>query len=85
MKTLRVSLRQIGNSYGFVVPKPILSQMDFEGDVQMAIEGDALVLRKPPRPARAGWAEAAMRISQKQEDVLVMGEFPNDDDADLKW
>lgn len=85
MKTLRVSIRQIGNSYGFVVPKPILTQMDFEGDVQMSIEGDALVLRKPPAPVRAGWADAARKISQKEEDVLVMGEFTNDNDAHLKW
>jgi len=52
---------------------------------EKSIEGDALVLRKPPQPARAGWAEAARRVSQKGEDALVMAEFNNDDDADLKW
>jgi len=43
------------------------------------------VLRRPPNPARAGWAEAARRIAEAGEDELVLGEFGNAEDAELVW
>ena len=51
----------------------------------MTVEGDALVLRRPASPVRAGWAEAAKKIAEHGEDALVMGEFGNADDRDLMW
>jgi antitoxin MazE len=51
----------------------------------MAIEGDALVLRRPASPARTGWAEAARKIAEAGDDALVMGEFGNAADAELAW
>lgn len=84
MKVLHVAVRQIGNSHGVVIPKPLLSHMDFNGEAEMSIEGDALVLRKPKKSARAGWALAAKDIA-RDDDGLVMGEFSNEADSDLKW
>lgn len=85
MKALHVSLRKIGNSRGVVIPKPLLSQAGLEEAVDMIVEGEAIVLRKPLRAAREGWAEAARGLAQKGGDVLVMGEFGNEADADLTW
>ena len=51
----------------------------------MTVEGDALVLRKPASPARAGWAEAARKIAEAGDDRLVMGEFGNAADKELDW
>jgi antitoxin MazE len=87
MKTIHVSIRQIGNSQGIVIPKPVMTQLGLIGEAgaEMTIEGDALVLRKPARPARTGWAEAAGRIAEAGDDTLVMGEFENAADADLTW
>ena len=87
MKTLHVSIRQIGNSQGVVIPQatpdPIGTQR--RGGAEMTVEGDALVLRRPASPVRAGWAEAAKKIAEHGEDALVMGEFGNADDRDLMW
>lgn len=82
---MHVTIRQIGNSQGFVVPKPVLAQVGLEGGAEMTIEGGALVLRKPAKPIRADWAKAAQRIAQSGDDELVMGEFANDADAELAW
>ncbi|MCX7180213.1 MAG: AbrB/MazE/SpoVT family DNA-binding domain-containing protein [Proteobacteria bacterium] len=82
---MHVTIRQIGNSQGFVVPKPVLAQLGLEGEAEMTIEGDALVLRKPAKPIRAGWAKAAQKIAQSGDDELVMGEFANDADTELAW
>jgi antitoxin MazE len=87
MRALHVSLRQIGNSQGVVIPKPVLAQLglDAKAGVEMAIEDGALVLRRPASPARSGWAEAARKIADAGDDELVMGEFGNDEDAELVW
>jgi antitoxin MazE len=84
---MHVSIRQIGNSQGVVIPKPILAQLglDAKAGVEMTIEDGALVLRKAARPARRGWAEAARRIAEVGDDELVMGEFGNTEDSELAW
>jgi antitoxin MazE len=85
MKPLTVAIRQIGNSQGIVIPKPLLTQLGLEGEAEMTVEDGALVLRKPALPARAGWAVAAQRIVQAGDDSLVLGDFANEDDKDIAW
>jgi antitoxin MazE len=84
---MHVTIRQIGNSQGVVIPKPLLAQVGLDGEegAEMTIEGGALVLRKPAKPVRSGWAEAAMKIAANGDDSLVMGEFGNAADAKLAW
>jgi antitoxin MazE len=87
VKTMHVSIRQIGNSQGVVIPKPVLTQLGLsaEAGAEMTIEGGALVLRRPASPVRTGWAEAARKIADAGDDALVMGEFGNAADAELAW
>jgi antitoxin MazE len=85
MKRTQIAIRRIGNSQGIVIPKPLLAQVGLEGQAELTIEGDALVLRRPARAARAGWAAEAKKIADHDDDSLVMGEFGNDDDAELSW
>ena len=87
MRALHVSIRQIGNSQGVVIPKPVLAQLGLDGKAgaEMTIEDGALVLRRPASPARTGWAEAARRIAEAGDDELVMGEFGNAEDSELVW
>jgi antitoxin MazE len=85
MKAMHVSIRQIGNSQGVVIPKPVLAQLGLSGEAgaEMTIEGGALVLRRPASPVRTGWAEAARKIAEAGDDTLVMGEFGNAADTEL--
>jgi antitoxin MazE len=87
MRAVHVNIRQIGNSQGVVIPKPILAQLglDAEAGVEMTIEDGALVLRKPASNVRTGWADAARKISEAGEDELVLGEFGNAEDSELVW
>lgn len=84
MQAITVTLRSIGNSKGVVLPKPVLAQAGLEGaaNVSMTIENGAIVLRGP---TRAGWAAAARALAEQGADDLVMGEFGNQDDAELTW
>ena len=87
MLAMHLNIRQIGNSQGVVIPKPVLAQLglDAKSGVEMTIEDGALVLRRPTGALRAGWAESAKQIGEAGEDKLVMGEFGNADDLDLVW
>lgn len=88
MKPTHVTLRQIGNSQGIVIPKPLLAQVGLVGEAsaEISVENGTLVLRKPRRAVREGWAEAARAIAEHGEDALVMGEFGNEgDDTEIVW
>lgn len=75
----------MGNSQGVLIPKPILAQLGLEDEVDMAVEDDKLVIRKPQKKAREGWAEASQAVAASGDDALVMGEFSNAGDAELVW
>lgn len=82
---MHIAIRPFGNSRGIVIPKPLLTQLGLEDEAEMSVENDALVIRKPAQAARAGWGESAKALAQANDDVLVMGEFGNEADEDLKW
>ena len=86
-KAMQVTIRPFGNSKGVVLPKPLLAQAGLgdEEVAEMTVEEGAIVLRKAARPARAGWAEAALALAANGVDELVMGEFSNEADAELAW
>jgi len=75
----------MGNSQGILIPKPVLKQVGLEDEAELKVEKDCIVLRKPHRAARAGWAEASRKIAASDDDRLVWPEFANADDADLEW
>ena len=75
----------MGNSQGVIIPKPFLAQIGLEDEAEMAVENDAIVIRKPLRKAREGWSEASAAIAGSSEDVLVWPEFANEDDEKLEW
>ncbi|HME81979.1 MAG TPA: AbrB/MazE/SpoVT family DNA-binding domain-containing protein [Candidatus Eremiobacteraceae bacterium] len=82
---MRAKIRRIGNSQGVILPKPIISQLDLGPEVEMDVEGDALVLRKARKNVRRGWAEAAKRLHELGEGKLIWPEFSNPGDDKLTW
>lgn len=82
---MKIAIRKMGNSQGVILPKPLLTQLGLEGEAELSIERDALVLRKPRTNVREGWAEASKAIAAENDDRLVWPEFGNEGDADLKW
>lgn len=78
-------IRRMGNSRGILIPKPLLQQAGLEEDAEILVEGNTLLVRRPKRTPRAGWAEASRRIAACGDDALVMPEFANEADKDLQW
>lgn len=54
---MRTRIVQIGNSKGLRVPKSLLTQLHLDGEVELEVAGDALVVRRARRP-REGWERA---------------------------
>jgi antitoxin MazE len=75
----------MGNSQGVLIPKPLLQQVGLLDQAEMRVEGDALVLRRPKAAPREGWAEASRELAAADNDALVLSEFANEGDAELKW
>ncbi len=84
---MQINIREIGNSKGVVIPKPILAQVGLEDQsiVDITIENGAIILRKPSKAARTGWSDAAQALNAVDGDLLVLGEFANSEDKDLAW
>lgn len=68
-----ISLRQIGNSQGVVIPKPFLLEAGLVGcdSVDMGVEAGKIVIRPPAPDPRSGWAEAAQRLAATQDDAAA--------------
>jgi antitoxin MazE len=79
------TIRRMGNSQGVLIPKPLLQQVGLLDEAEMRVEGDALVLRRPKAAPREGWAEASRELAAADNDALVLSEFANEGDAELKW
>ncbi len=76
---------RIGNSRGVRIPKVWLDQLDMNGEVEMAIEADRLVLRSSRLP-RQGWEEQFCAMHEQGDDRPV-DEFPAPawDESEWEW
>ncbi|KND56385.1 Transcriptional regulator AbrB [Candidatus Paraburkholderia kirkii] len=75
----------MGNSQGVLIPKPFLAQLGLEKEVEMEVENDAIVLRRPRNKTREEWADASKSLAHSGDDRLAMGDFGNADDSELEW
>jgi antitoxin MazE len=82
---MKTAIRRMGNSQGVIIPKPVLAQVGLEDEAEMVVEKDCIVLRRPQKKAREGWAEASQKIAVQGDDELVWPAFANEGDADLQW
>jgi antitoxin MazE len=83
---MKARLIKIGNSRGVRLPASVIEACGFDGEIEMQVEGDALVLRKLPDP-RAGWEQAFEKaLAEEGADSLLLDESPNAaDDDEWTW
>jgi len=82
---MKTKLVRIGNSRGVRIPKPLLDQAGLEEDVELQVVRAGIMIRGAAEP-RAGWAEAALQIRERQEDGLLDEPVATDfDEAEWVW
>ena len=67
---MQTRIVQIGNSRGIRISKQFLEQTGLDGEVEIRVEVNTLVIESLARP-RAGWAEASKRIAQEGDNALL--------------
>jgi len=84
MKTV---IRKMGNSQGVLIPKPFLLQAGFDlGEVEIEVEHDAIVIRKPKKAPRTGWAQASQQIAaQSAGQPVAWPLMPAQAEAEFSW
>jgi antitoxin MazE len=67
---MKAQIVRIGNSRGIRLPKVLLEEAQLESEVDLQAEPGRIVIRKTTRP-RAGWAAAARRMRERDDDRLL--------------
>jgi antitoxin MazE len=82
---VKTRLVQIGNSRGVRIPKPLIEQADLCEEVELRIEGEAIIIERS-RSVRAGWADAARAVRNRGEDGLLDESIPTRfDETEWEW
>lgn len=67
---MKTHLVRIGNSQGLRIPKAIVAQCHLDGDLEMEVRDQCLLIRSARAP-REGWAQAAATMAECGEDALL--------------
>ena len=85
MSSYRTRLVRIGNSRGLRIPKALLEQAGLEGDVELNVQHEQLVVRASRQP-RAGWDEQFRAMAECGDDAMLIHDLPTDwDDTEWEW
>ena len=67
---MKTRLIRVGNSRGVRLPKPLIEEAGLTDAVELRVRDGAIVIARVAR-ARSGWAEAAQRMRERDEDDLL--------------
>jgi antitoxin MazE len=82
---MKTHLIRIGNSRGVRLPKPLIEEAGLTDAVELRVRDGAIVIARVAR-ARSGWAEAAQRMRERDEDGLLDPPTPTRfDEREWKW
>ena len=84
---MKTAIRKMGNSQGVLIPKPFLLQTGLDiGEVEIEVENESIVIRKPKRKSREGWSQACQRLAEKAAaQAIAWPLIGNNVDADFSW
>jgi antitoxin MazE len=81
---MKARIVRIGNSQGIRIPKPFLEQSGLEGEVELELHPDGIVI-KPSSPPRAGWDEAFASMAAAGDEALLDADILGDELDEGEW
>ncbi|MBM4307945.1 MAG: AbrB/MazE/SpoVT family DNA-binding domain-containing protein [Deltaproteobacteria bacterium] len=82
---MKTRLVRIGNSRGIRLPKTIIEQAGLTDEVELGVRDGTIVIARTSS-ARAGWANAARQMRQRNEDRLLDVPIPTRfDEKEWQW
>ena len=70
---MKAQIIKIGNSRGIRIPKPLLEESNLEGEVELEVIDEGLLI-KSTSPPRHGWEAAFRTLAENDDDDLIMDE-----------
>ena len=70
---MKTRIVRIGNSKGVRIPKPLLEDTGLDGEVEIRVHNDSLVIT-PLKDPRQGWSKAFETMAARGDDALVQGD-----------
>ena len=67
---MKASIIQIGNSQGLRIPKPILEQCGFTGEVELEVHDNEIIIRHVTH-ARGDWEKAFQSMAENKDDQFI--------------
>lgn len=67
---MKFRLIRICNSRGVRIPKLLIEKAGLKEDIEVSVRGGAVLITSPRAP-RAGWANAARRLREREGDRLL--------------
>ncbi len=80
---MKARIVRIGNSRGIRIPKPLIEQTGLGENVEIEVQGNALLISSSDRP-RAGWEASFRAMRAKGDDELLDEARPTRWEAD-EW
>jgi len=82
---MRARIVRVGNSRGIRIPKPLIEQTGLGDDVEIVVQGNAIVISPVGRP-REGWVEAFRAMATHGDDELLDVTRPTRwDEDEWRW
>jgi len=81
---MKASIIRIGNSQGIRIPKLLIEQCGFEGDVELEVHNNELVIKSVSHP-RQNWEEAFIAMEANADDALLESVASEWDEVDWEW
>ena len=84
--TVRARIVSIGNSQGVRIPKLLLEQTGIEGEVELEVKEDKIVIHAL-KPARKDWEKAFESMAAQDDDRLLDEDVieSNWDEEEWQW
>ena len=82
---MQVAIRNMGNSQGELMPKPILAQVGLEAIAHLQVRDGVIKIRHVRRNPRKGWADGSRRLAEQGGDALIWPDIANEGGVNLVW
>lgn len=82
---MKTNLIKIGNSQGIRIPKPVIRQCRLDGELDIEVKNDSLVIRAAHK-VRQGWNEAFREMAKHGDDDMLLSECLDSwDEQEWEW
>ncbi|MGV6943413.1 AbrB/MazE/SpoVT family DNA-binding domain-containing protein [Sphingobacterium kyonggiense] len=82
---MKTKIRKIGNSFGIIISKKILEQIDVTDEVSLTVKDSKIIIEAAKSKPRKDWEEKLLKANSSQDNESLEY-FDNDfDNTDWTW